>query len=197
MKKIIDISAYQTDLDWAWLIDNGVEGVIIKLGEYSHLDDMFIEHVNHAVEYGLPYGVYYFSHACTHDDAVREAEQVASWLNVYLRGETPPLGIWLDAESKTMLYRDSDITPVCMAFLNRLTDFGHQFNGIYSSWNWFSKDGERHINIDELPSYVPLWVAQYSNHNDLKEEYPDRDIKFWQFTDTFLNMNLDGNVYYD
>ena len=28
-----------------------------------------------------------------------------------------------------------------MTFLNRLTDYGHQYQGIYASWNWLSKDG--------------------------------------------------------
>ena len=51
--KVVDISAWQEHVDWQGLIDAGVEGVIIKLGERDTLDTMFVEHVNHAVEYGL------------------------------------------------------------------------------------------------------------------------------------------------
>ena len=57
-----------------------------------------------------------------------------------------------------------------MAFLNRLTDYGHQYQGIYAMWNWLSKEGEHHIHIDDLPEYVPIWVAQYHSHCDLKDD---------------------------
>ena len=157
--KVVDISAWQKDIDWQGLKDSGVEGVILKIGEEDNLDEMFVEHVNHAVEYGLKYGVYYYARACNYEEAVEEADIVAGWLTEYLRGETPELGIWYDAESGKMLLNGSDITDVCMAFLNRLTDYGHQYNGIYSSWNWLSKEGAHHIHIDDLPDYVPIWTA--------------------------------------
>ena len=203
MMKVIDISAWQEDVDWQALVDAGIEGVILKIGERSSLDAMFVEHVNRAVEYGLQYGVYYFAHACTYDEAVREADQVADWLKEYLRGETPPLGIWYDAESERML--SGDVTACCMAFLNRLTDYGHQYNGIYSGWDWFSAEGAHHIHIEELPDYVPLWVANYGNGNTfetaskdyLKEEYPDRIIRMHQFTDNLAGFGFDASIYYD
>ena len=78
--KVIDISAWQTEIDWQALVDAGIEGVILKIGERSSLDNMFVEHINHAVEYGLQYGVYYFAHACTYDEAVAEADQVVACL---------------------------------------------------------------------------------------------------------------------
>lgn len=194
--KVIDISAWQTEIDWQGLVDSGVEGVILKIGQEDNLDDMFVEHVNHAVEYGLKYGVYYYAKACNYDEAVREADIVASWLKEYLRGETPELGIWYDAESPKMLLNGDDITSVCMAFLNQLTNYGHQYQGIYSSWNWLSKEGAHHIHIDDLPEYVPIWVAQYSSHCDLKDEYPDR-VRIWQYTDSLYGMSLDGDIYYN
>ena len=194
--KVIDISAWQTEIDWQGLVDSGVEGVILKIGQEDNLDDMFVEHVNHAVEYRLKYGVYYYAKACNYDEAVREADIVASWLKEYLRGETPELGIWYDAESPKMLLNGDDITSVCMAFLNQLTNYGHQYQGIYSSWNWLSKEGAHHIHIDDLPEYVPIWVAQYSSHCDLKDEYPDR-VRIWQYTDSLYGMSLDGDIYYN
>lgn len=193
--KVVDISAWQENVNWQGLIDAGIEGVIIKLGERDTLDSMFVEHVNHAVEYGLKYGVYYYAHACTHDEAVREADTVATWLKEYLRGETPELGIWYDAESTRMT--TGDVTEVCMAFLNRLTDYGHQYEGIYAAWNWLSKDGAHYIDVDALPDYVPLWSAQYNSHDDLSDEYPRR-VRIWQYSDHFSNeLPYDADIYYD
>ena len=193
--KVVDISAWQENVNWQGLIDAGIEGVIIKLGERDTLDTMFVEHVNHAVEYGLKYGVYYYAHACTHDEAVREADTVAAWLTEYLRGETPELGIWYDAESTRMT--TGDVTEVCMAFLNRLTDYGHQYEGIYAAWNWLSKDGAHYIDVDALPDYVPLWSAQYNSHDDLNDEYPGR-VRIWQYSDHFSNeLPYDADEYYN
>lgn len=193
--KVVDISAWQENVNWQGLIDAGIEGVIIKLGGRDTLDSMFVEHVNHAVEYGLKYGVYYYAHACTHDEAVREADTVATWLKEYLRGETPELGIWYDAESTRMT--TGDVTEVCMAFLNRLTDYGHQYEGIYAAWNWLSKDGAHYIDVDALPDYVPLWSAQYNSHDDLNDEYPGR-VRIWQYSDHFSNeLPYDADIYYD
>ena len=193
--KVVDISAWQENVNWRGLIDAGIEGVIIKLGERDTLDSMFVEHVNHAVEYGLKYGVYYYAHACTHDEAVREADTVATWLKEYLRGETPELGIWYDAESTRMT--TGDVTEVCMAFLNRLTDYGHQYEGIYAAWNWLSKDGAHYIDVDALPDYVPLWSAQYNSQDDLNDEYPGR-VRIWQYSDHFSDdLPYDADIYYD
>ena len=152
--KVIDISAWQTEIDWQGLVDSGVEGVILKIGERSSFDNMFVDHINHAVEYGLQYGVYYFAHACTYDEAVAEADQVAAWLKEYLRGETPPLGIWYDAESNRML--NGDVTECCRAFINQLTNYGHQYNGVYASWSWLSAESSHYIRIEDLPDPVGI-----------------------------------------
>ncbi len=201
--KVIDISAWQENVDWQAVKDAGIEGVILKIGEGCRLDDMFVEHVNHAVEYGLQYGVYYFAHAASYDEAVNEADTVADWLQEYLRGETPALGIWYDAESDDML--EGDVTESCRAFINRLTEYGHQYNGIYASWNWLSAEGAHHIRIEDLPDYVPYWVANYGSGNTfdnpckdyLKEEYPDNIIRMHQFTDNLDGFGYDANIYYE
>lgn len=189
--KIVDISAWQDNFDWDYFISLGVEGVIIKIGENNCLDSMFVEHVNNAVAHGLPYGIYYYTHASSYDEAVADADSVAGWISEYLNGQTPELGIWYDAEDNSML--NGDVTATCMAFLNRLTDYGHQYQGIYASWNWLSKEGAHHIDVDALPEYVPLWSAQYNSYDNLSDEYPGR-VRIWQYTDNFHGVDCD--VYY-
>ena len=90
-----------------------------------------------------------------------------------------------------------DVTETCMAFLNRLTDYGHQYQGIYASWNWLSKDGAHYIDVDALPDYVPIWSAQYNSHDDLSDEYPRR-VRIWQYSDHFSNeLPYDADEYYN
>jgi len=90
-----------------------------------------------------------------------------------------------------------DVTKVCMTFLNQLTNYGHQYQGIYASWNWLSAEGAHYIHIEDLPDYVPYWVAQYHSENSLKEEYPNNIIRIWQYTDCYSEeFPYDANIYY-
>ena len=110
--KVVDISAWQENLNWQALKRADIKGVIIKIGEYHHLDDMFITHVNNAVAYNLPYGIYYYAHAATIDEAINEANWVDMQIKTYLNEQNPPLGIWYDAEDKSMFRFETKKTNI-------------------------------------------------------------------------------------
>lgn len=195
--KLIDISAWQEEIDWNGLQEEGIEGVIIKIGEYDELDEMFVEHVNNAVAYGFKYGVYIYAHASNETEAEYEAHTVDEWLKEYLRGETPELGIWYDAEDDDMQSEGNNVASICMAFVNKMTELGYTYVGIYSSWNWFSEEGSNILPIQDVPNYVPIWVAQYSSHNDLLDEQPEKNIMVWQYSDCYSDeFPYDADEYY-
>lgn len=191
--KIVDISAWQTDIDWRALKNYGIGGVIIKLGEGGTMDEMFCEHANNAVANGLPFGVYYYGHACTIDAARREAHTVDNWLTTYLSKE-PELGIWYDAEDKSMLNGVNNVVYPIANFIHTLREAGYKYVGVYSSYNWLTNV----IDLEPLPKDIPIWVAQYYVKNDFKEEHPERVCKIWQYTDReqIGGMTLDCNIYY-
>lgn len=193
--KVVDISAWQTHIDWQALKDYGIGGVIIKLGEGGSLDDMFFEHAKNAVIHGLPYGVYYYGHASNVDEARREAYQVDNWIKTYIRGENPALGVWYDAEDKSMLKGSSNVVYPIANFIHTLRMAGYNYVGLYSSYNWLTNV----IDLAPLPKDVPIWVAQYYHTNNFKQEHPDRICKIWQYTDRekIGNMSLDCNIYYE
>lgn len=192
--KVFDISAWQEELNWGGLKEEGFEGVIIKIGERSYLDEMFVDHVNNAVAYGFKYGIYYYGHACTNEEARDEAIIVDNWVKTYLRGETPVLGIWYDVEDEDM--SGDNVTECCMAFINTLKNYSYV--GIYSSWNWLSQEGAGIIDMEYLPINTPYWVAQYNSCNDLATERPYHNIKCWQYTDGYSDeFPYDANVYYE
>ncbi len=196
MMKVIDISGWQKWIDWQAVKDAGIEGVILKIGEHYKLDEKFIEHVNNAVAYGLRYGVYYYAHANSIDEAIDEAVWVDKQIKTYLNGKNPPLGIWYDAEDKSLL--QSNINPAYMIgnFINKLNELGYNYVGLYSSYNWLTNI----IDIDLLADYIPIWVAQYGYpENSFAMENPDRTCKIWQYTDNekIGNMRLDCNIYYE
>ena len=168
--QVVDISAWQEKLNWQKLKANNIQGVIIKIGEYTHLDEMFISHVNNAVTYNLPYGIYYYAHASTIDEAIAEANWVDKQIKTYLNGQNPPLGIWYDAEDKSMLKNNINVAYMIGNFINRLNELDYNYVGLYSSYNWLTNI----IDLNLLADYVPIWTAQYYHENSFKLEYPNR-----------------------
>ena len=198
--KVIDISAWQENVDWNAVVADGVEGVILKLGEAYELDEKFIEHVNNAVAVGLPYGVYYYSHAGNVALAQQEALWVDKQIKTYLNGVNPALGIWFDAEDRSML--SGDVTAAVSEFICTLNLLGYNYVGVYSSYNWLSLYGAHNIDLRQLADYVPIWVAQYNRHCDLKDELPStKNIKIWQYSSSKTINGIDGmvdcNEYYE
>ena len=191
--KVIDLSAWQQSVDWDAMIAAGVKGVILKVGECNSLDNMFITHVNNAVKYNLQYGVYYYAHAVCIEEAQDEANWVDLQIKTYLNSENPSLGIWYDAEDKSMM--SGNVTAVCSAFVARLNHIGYNYVGIYSSYDWLTNGV---IDVTQLADYVPYWVAQYYHQNDFKIENPNKTVRIWQYTDCFSNqLPYDGNIYYE
>ena len=201
--KVIDVSSWQADddgnstVDWQALVDEGIEGVIIKLGENGKLDDAFTSHANKAAEYGIKTGVYVYSHASSVEEAKAEADWTDEQIQMYLNGVCPELGIWFDAEDKDMI--GGDVTAVCSAFISTLNEKGYQYVGIYSGWKWLSDEsGEQQIHMDQLADYVPYWVAQYNSICDLKDEQPGKLIRMWQYTDHYSDsLPYEGNEYFE
>lgn len=189
--KGIDISAWQTGIDWQALVDAGIECVIIKLGENNRLDSMFIDHVNNAVAYGLKYGVYFYAHATSVQEAISEAVWVDQQIKTYLSGKNPEMGIWYDMEDSGIEASGADITKICAEFTNYLYSSGYTYIGIYSSYNWLTNGN---IDPERLPDYMPYWCAQYNFECNF--EHPN--LRIWQFTDKLdiAGRAFDGNVYY-
>lgn len=192
--KVIDISAWQEWIDWQAVKDADISGVIIKIGEGTNLDEKFIEHVNNAIAYGLCYGVYYYGHASSIDEAITEANWIDKQIKTYLNGKNPPLGIWYDAEDEDMLEGHLNVVYPIANFISTLLGKGYNYVGLYSSYNWLTNI----IDLSALPDYVPIWSAQYHYENNFKLEYPERVCKIWQYTDCerIGDMRLDCNIYY-
>lgn len=191
---IIDLSAWQENVDWQAIVDAGFGGVILKIGEGSTLDSMFIDHVNNAVAYGLRYGIYYYGHAADVDNAKIEAAQVDAWIKEYLNGKNPELGIWYDAEDDDMLKGKQNVVYPITAFITSLNAAGYNYVGLYSSYNWLAHI----IDLTCLPDYVPIFGAQYNKKNDLLTEHPELKMKIWQYTDHYSDeLPYDASIYYE
>ena len=100
----IDVSKYQSNIDWNKVKKAGVNFVIIRIGYRGYgasgtlvQDPMFEEHFTNARNAGLKVGVYFFTQAVTEDEA-REEAQGCNWV---LNGRKLDYPIYYDTEAST------------------------------------------------------------------------------------------------
>ena len=139
----IDVSKYQSNIDFEKAKKAGVEFVIIRIGYRGYgsgtlvLAPMFEEHFTNVKNAGLKVGVYFFSQATTEEEAKEEAFACAYVLN----------GRKLGVE---------DRTKCAIAFCEEVKAQGYQ-PGVYASTLWFRK----RIDLNQLKSYS-IWNAHYN-----------------------------------
>ena len=97
----IDVSKYQSSIDWEQVKTAGVKFVIIRIGYRGYgsgalvLDPMFEQHFTNARNAGLKVGVYFFSQAVNEEEAREEAMGCAYVLN----GRKLDYPIYFDTEA--------------------------------------------------------------------------------------------------
>ena len=181
--KGIDISAWQDNIDWQKAKEAGVEFVILKINQNNRMDEMFEGHLYHAQQAGVKIGIYYYTTAKTAEKAVSDARWVLNKISQYLNAQCPEMGIWYDVEDPSI--QDCDLTSICRAFVDEISNAGFTNVGIYSSYNWLTN------YIDTTSLNVQYWVAQYYKQCDFSHPL----LKLWQYTDHFSDeLPYDGNV---
>ena len=103
MKKAIDISAYQTNVDYSKVKNDGIEMAILRVGytgygvgKSKNKDSMFETHYKGFKNVGIPVGVYWYSCAYTEEEAIVEANKVLE----YIKGKQIELPIFIDVEDE-------------------------------------------------------------------------------------------------
>lgn len=184
---VVDLSDWNDYINWSHMIDEGVEGVIVKISEGRTLSELHGKHIAGASARGLPWGVYCYTHAQTTARAEEEAAVVIEALDALGYG-APPLGIWIDVEAPEIIGQNrEDVTAICSAFISACNTAGYSA-GIYASLSTLTDC----INVNDLADYVPYWCAQYAEKCDFLDYYPDNRLVGWQYTDSYI---IDGNTY--
>ena len=197
MRKVIDVSGFQENLDYDAVVAAGVEGVIIKISEGMTLEETWWAHLANAMERDLPWGVYCFGHAQDTDRAKAEANEIL----YLLQGRQPPLGIWYDVEDsnyRSMFAQGVDTTACASAFVSHCNANGYGA-GIYTSSLKCTDYMLESVRPRELADYVPWWIADYRGYNGFAQAYPDKHVSGWQYSDKEYigNVNVDMNEWYD
>lgn len=184
MKKGIDVSKYQGNIDWNKVKNSGIEFVIIRIGygRYDNQKDPFFEqNYNGATSVGLPIGVYHYSYAKTESEAKAEAELCLKWLN----NRDLQLPIYFDIEDKSQRsISKSTLNAICRAFCDKIEQAGY-WAGIYSNKDWATNV----ISGNELGKRYTYWIAQYNSKCTYSGNYD-----MWQYTSSGTVSGISGKV---
>ena len=163
----IDVSKYQSGLDWNKIKKSGVSFVIIRIGYRGYgaegklvKDPMFEEHFTNARNAGLKVGVYFFTQAMNEAEAQEEAEACSLALN----GRMLDYPIFYDTEASTAPGGTGradglgveDRTKCAIAFCERVKALGYK-PGVYASTTWYRK----RVDYNTLRSRYTIWNAHY------------------------------------
>lgn len=183
----IDISRWQTDVDWQTLRRSKIRFAFIKATEGGdHTDKLFQDHWNNAARARMPRAAYHFYYFCT------SPEKQARWFiqNVpKSRTALPPI---LDIEwnhQSPSCKRKPDAATIqseMRRFLTLLERHYGQKPLIYTTVDFF-KDG----NLANFQGY-PFWLRSVANHP--KNIYGQKPWLFWQYTGTGKVPGIKGKT---
>ena len=188
MKKGIDVSGWQKNIDWAKVKSSGIDFAILKCGgsdtSKPYKDSTFEYNYANAKAVGIKVGVYYFvgKNFFIFDDAVANANHCISILNgrqldlpVYVDIEAPPTG------------RKAELTDAALAFLGTIQQAGYKM-GVYGS-DISGFKNRMDYNTFLLNPDISIWVARYGS----KPKYATKwDI--WQNSSSGSVPGISGRV---
>ena len=185
----IDVSKYQSEIDWEQVKEAGFSFVMIRVGYRGYgqagtmrPDEMADNHYRGAKAAGLEVGAYFFSQAINEEEA-REEALYALELTENWELDLPIVYDWeyISEEARTAEV-DADTLTICAkAFCQEISDAGRK-TMIYVS-PWFGN-----LHLDQLNEY-PQWIALYKDYMDYKHHFD-----MWQYTCTGSVPGVEGEV---
>ena len=173
----IDVSKYQSSIDWEQVKTAGVKFVIIRIGYRGYGSGALVEdstyrrNIQGAINAGLRVGVYFYSQAINEAEAVEEASMVLSLVSGY----SLPLGVYYDTESvsggRANALSAAERTACAVAFCETIRGAGYRA-GVYSYASWFYNA----LNFANISKYN-IWIAQYRDKLSFSYKY-----NIWQYT---------------
>lgn len=185
LKKGIDVSYYQGDIDWEKVKSAGVEFAIIRCGYGMDVknqdDEKFERNVTECERLGIPYGVYLYSYA----DSVEKAESEAAHTLRMLNGRKPLYPVYYDLENAQTTGKCSkeQILEIAKTFVSIMEANG-LWAGIYANLHWNNT-----LLTDGWYDSKARWIAQWSDNCTYGGKYG-----IWQYTSSGRIDGINGNV---
>lgn len=187
----IDVSEWQTSVDWQQVKAAGVEIVMLRVGwrgsEEGKLfeDELFKTHYDGATAANLKVGGYFFSQAVSVEEAQEEAEFALQLLDGR-KLDMPLVFDWEQLGGEKDRTGDMDrrtLTDLTIAFCEKVEAAG------YDAMLYFNPDlAGRLLYLGELTDYK-FWLAMYSGTMNYAYK-----VDMWQYTNTGSVPGIEGDV---
>lgn len=178
--KVIDVSDWQSQIDWAKVKADGVVAAIIRYADGTTLDKRFAENMTNAKKNDIYVGSYIFSRAKTAAEAEVEAERLYNATAEY----APEMPLYIDLEVASL---SSYADTVAQAFLNKMDELGGK-GGVYANLNWWNNYLKQTF---ENCSSKAFWIAQYND--EMTHSEPSK-FGMWQYTSSGKVNGINGKV---
>lgn len=200
VRKGIDVSKWQGNIDWEKVKASGVHFAMLKCGAGRTIDEpQFKYNASECERLGIPYGVYYFSYAYTEDMAAAEAQRCLE----LIKGLKLSYPVAFDFEydsvdwaAKQGVKVDKTLaSAMARAFLNAIEAAGY-YGLLYTNADYL-----RNYYDADIPKRYDVWLATYKA-NAKVEDKPAQAGGMWQYSSTGKIDGIEGNVdlnyaYYD
>lgn len=194
-KGVIDVSEWQSAIDWQKVKDAGVDGVIIRLGWGwgNGFDKTALYNISECKRLGIPFGVYVYSYAYDGETGGYEGDNTVSLLQQ--AGVTPEdltypvyydLERWNDWGGHKVPTSPSVYKQIVDAWYGKLEAAGYTNLGVYS-YKAYMDSALNDPSIREKAS----WVATYGPKLEYEITTPYRG---WQYTSSGRIDGINGKV---
>lgn len=190
----IDVSKYQTGIDWAKVRASGIDFVIIRAGYRGWgtgalvEDPMLASHVQGARAAGIKIGLYFFTQAVNEQEAADEAGFVLSLIKKY--GIPVSYPVYYDTENsdgggagRADHLDRGQRTANAVTFCQTIQSGGYT-PGVYSYRSWLTGN----LNFSSISRYK-IWVAHFASKLDFNYKYD-----MWQYTSSGSVPGIPGRV---
>lgn len=187
MEKIIDISEHNGNIDFNKVKQDGISGVIIRIGwignkENHTLDKKFNEYYKLAKSVNLKVGFYVYSY-CRSVETLRNG---INWLIDKIENKSFELPVFLDLEDNTIEdIGKENLTLHATQFCKIIENIGYKA-GVYANKDWFT----RLIDVNKLITYK-IWLAEW---NEKENHTANFKVDLWQYTSDARVNGINGRV---
>ena len=185
----IDVSRFQGTIDWAQVASTGIDFAMIRVGYRDKAtgeikaDTNAKYNMQEAEKNGIKIGAYFFSTACTGDEAIQEAKWVTDYIAQY--PITYPVGYncegFENSDSRQFGLTKDARSDIAVAFLNQIYNAGYT-PIFYASRNELVNDTK--WNTSTIEKNYKIWMAWYNQDTSTISTGPDYSGKcaMWQYT---------------
>lgn len=165
VKKGIDVSKHQGNINWSHVKADGIQFAIIQAGygkELSQKDSQFENNYAGCKSNGIPCGVYWYSYATTVEDAKKEAQVCLK----AIAGKTFEYPIYFDLEEPDQFKLGKKAcSDIVQAFCDEIEKAGY-YAGLYCSTYYLTN----YVSESVRKRYA-VWVAQYNDKCSYTGDY--------------------------